>query len=60
MIEQSLLEKLVEALRCMPGIGKKSAQRIAHYLLQRDRAGAKYLSSIMTQSMEKIGNCERG
>ncbi|HBH11396.1 MAG TPA: recombination protein RecR, partial [Gammaproteobacteria bacterium] len=47
MIEQSLLEKLVEALRCMPGIGKKSAQRIAHYLLQRDRDGAKHLSSIM-------------
>ena len=59
MIEQSLLEKLVEALRCMPGIGKKSAQRIAHYLLQRDRDGAKYLSSIMTEAMEKIGNCER-
>ena len=59
MIEQSLLEKLVEALRCMPGIGKKSAQRIAHYLLQRERDGAKYLSSIMTESMVKIGNCER-
>ena len=59
MIEQSLLEKLVEALRCMPGIGKKSAQRIAHYLLQRDRDGAKHLSSIMMESMEKIGNCER-
>ena len=57
--EQSLLEKLVEALRCMPGIGKKSAQRIAHYLLQRDRDGARYLSEVMTDAMEKIGNCER-
>ena len=59
MIESSLLEKLVEALRCMPGIGKKSAQRIAHYLLQRDREGARHLSEVMTNAMEKIGNCER-
>ena len=43
----------------MPGIGKKSAQRIAHYLLQRDRDGARYLSKIMLDAMEKIGNCER-
>jgi|TARA_B100001250_G_scaffold60332_1_gene47063 recombination protein RecR len=59
MIEQSLLEKLVEALRCMPGVGRKSAQRIAHYLLQRDRDGAKHLSLLMTDAMEKIGNCKR-
>ena len=58
MIEQSLLEKLVEALRCMPGVGRKSAQRIAHYLLQRDRDGAKHLSLLMTDAMEKIGNCK--
>ena len=43
----------------MPGIGKKSAQRIAHYLLQRDRDGARHLSEIMLDAMEKIGNCER-
>ena len=59
MIEQSLLEKLVEALRCMPGVGRKSAQRIAHYLLQRDRDGAKYLSELMADAMERIGNCKR-
>ena len=58
MIEQSLLEILVEALRCMPGIGRKSAQRIAHYLLQRDRDGAKYLSELMADAMERIGNCK--
>ena len=40
----------------MPGIGKKSAQRIAHYLLQRDRDGARYLSEVMTDEMDKIGN----
>jgi len=47
MTGQSLLEQLVEALRCMPGIGRKSAQRIAHQLLQRNRDGAKHLSKIM-------------
>ncbi|MCG8378008.1 MAG: recombination mediator RecR [Proteobacteria bacterium] len=59
MPEQSLLEQLVEALRCMPGIGRKSAQRIAHQLLQRNRDGAKHLSEIMAEAMEKIGHCER-
>lgn len=59
MSEQALLEKLVEALRCMPGIGRKSAQRIAHHLLQRDRDAAKYLSRTMLEAMEKIGHCQR-
>lgn len=59
MSEQALLEKLVEALRCMPGIGRKSAQRIAHHLLQRDRDAAKYLSHTMLEAMEKIGHCQR-
>ena len=59
MVEQTLLEKLVEALRVMPGIGRKSAQRIAHQLLQRNRDGAKHLSGIMAEAMERIGHCER-
>jgi recombination protein RecR len=59
MIEQSLLEQLVEALRCMPGIGRKSAQRIAHQLLQRNRDAAKHLSRIMADAMDNIGHCER-
>ncbi len=59
MVEQTLLEQLVEALRVMPGIGRKSAQRIAHQLLQRNRDGAKHLSRIMADAMEKIGHCQR-
>ncbi len=59
MVEQTLLEKLVEALRVMPGIGRKSAQRIAHQLLQRNRDGAKHLSGIMAEAMERIGHCKR-
>ena len=59
MVEQTLLEQLVEALRVMPGIGRKSAQRIAHQLLQRNRDGAKHLSRIMAEAMDRIGHCER-
>ena len=59
MTEQTLLEQLVEALRVMPGIGRKSAQRIAHQLLQRNRDGAKHLSKILAEAMERIGHCER-
>ena len=59
MIEQSLLEQLIEALRVMPGIGRKSAQRIAHQLLQRNRDGAKHLSRLLADAMEKIGHCQR-
>ena len=59
MSETPLLEQLVEALRVMPGIGRKTAQRIAHHLLQRNRDGAKHLSNIMLEAMERIGHCER-
>jgi recombination protein RecR len=59
MVEQTLLEQLVEALRVMPGIGRKSAQRIAHQLLQRNRDGAKHLSKVLAESMERIGHCQR-
>ncbi len=59
MMAQSLLEQLVEALRCMPGIGRKSAQRIAHQLLQRNRDAARHLSKVMLEAMENIGHCQR-
>ena len=58
-MQQSLLEQLVEALRCMPGIGRKSAQRIAHQLLQRNRDAARHLSRVMADAMQNIGHCER-
>lgn len=59
MAESPYLVQLIEALRCMPGIGKKSAQRIAFHLLQRDRAGGRQLAAILAESMEKIGHCQR-
>ncbi|MEE8320615.1 MAG: recombination mediator RecR [Gammaproteobacteria bacterium] len=59
MTESPLLNHLVDALRCMPGIGKKSAQRIAYHLLQRDRQGARELARTLTEAMDKIGHCQR-
>lgn len=43
----------------MPGVGKKSAQRIAFYLLERDRAGAAGLSDALSEAVDKIGHCNR-
>ncbi len=59
MPESSLLNQLIHSLRCMPGIGRKSAQRIAYHLLQRDRKGGRSLSSALQQAMDEIGHCER-
>jgi len=57
-VSESLLHDLIEALRCLPGVGPKSAQRIAFHLLQRDRSGAKRLGDVMQQAMELIQHCE--
>lgn len=55
----STLEELIEALRCLPGIGPKSAQRIAYHLLQRDPAGARRLAGALSLAVERIRHCER-
>ncbi|WP_046003721.1 recombination mediator RecR [Pseudoalteromonas rubra] len=52
------LSALVEALRCLPGIGPKSAQRIAFHLLERDRSGGTQLGQSLLNAMDKIGHCE--
>ena len=54
-----LLVKLIDALRCMPGVGQKSAQRIAFHLLERDREGAAAMSSALAEAVEGIGHCKR-
>lgn len=54
-----LLVRLIDALRCMPGIGQKSAQRIAFHLLERDREGAAAMSSALADAMAGIGHCTR-
>jgi recombination protein RecR len=59
MAESNLLIHLINALCCMPGIGKKSAQRIAYHLLQRDRQGARNLAVALTKAMDEINYCQR-
>ena len=54
-----LLVSLIEALSCMPGVGRKSAQRIAFHLLERDREGARAMSSALSQAVDGIGHCTR-
>lgn len=54
-----LLIGLIDALRCMPGIGRKSAQRIAFHLLERDRDGAAAMASAIANAMQGIGHCSR-
>lgn len=52
-----LLETLMESLRCLPGVGPKSAQRMAFQLLQRDRSGGMRLAQALTRAMSEIGHC---
>lgn len=58
MKETECLEDLVNALKCLPGVGPKSALRLAYYLLQRNRSGAKKLSQSITTALEQLGNCK--
>lgn len=54
-----LLEQLIEALRCLPGVGQKSAQRMAYHLLEREREGGLRLSAVLAAAMEHVGHCEQ-
>lgn len=54
-----LLDDLIEALRCLPGVGGKSAQRMAFHLLERERERGLRLATVMEQAMRRIGHCER-
>lgn len=53
------LEALIEALRCLPGVGPKSAQRMAYHLLQRDRAGARRLGESVLHALQAVRHCQR-
>ncbi|MCQ3828410.1 recombination protein RecR [Microbulbifer elongatus] len=54
-----LIEDLIRALRCLPGVGPKSAQRMAMYLLEKDRDAAGLLATTLQQAVEKVGRCSR-
>jgi len=55
----SSLDELIEALRCLPGVGPKSAQRMAYHLLQRDRRGAERLSAALHGALATLRHCAR-
>ena len=53
------LQNLIEALRCLPGVGPKSAQRMTLHLLERDREGAAALADALQQAVARIDHCSR-
>ena len=57
MSTSRLIERLVESLRCLPGVGPKSAQRMAFQLLEHNRDGGRQLAEALNEAMEKVGNC---
>ena len=59
MPASDLLEDLIESLRCLPGVGPKSAQRMALHLLRRDRGAATQLGEILINAMENIRHCQQ-
>jgi len=52
-----LLEQLIEAFRVLPGVGQKTAQRMAYHVLEREREGGRKLSEVLAQAIERIGHC---
>ena len=54
-----LLEQLIEALRVLPGVGQKSAQRMAYHLLEREREGGRRLATALAEAVERVGHCAR-
>ena len=55
----SLLEQLIEAFRVLPGVGQKTAQRMAYHVLEREREGGKRLAEVLGAAVERIGHCTR-
>jgi recombination protein RecR len=59
MLYPPSLSRLIEALRCLPGVGPKSAQRMAFHLLERDRNGGQEIAASVSSAIEKLGHCQR-
>ena len=53
----TLLEQLIESLRVLPGVGQKTAQRMAYHLLDRERDGGKRLAGVLAEALDHIGHC---
>jgi recombination protein RecR len=56
-MSRGLVQELIDALRCLPGVGPKSAQRMAFHLLERDRSGGSNLGAVLQRAMQEVGHC---
>lgn len=59
MSSSPALDALIEALKCLPGVGQKSAQRMALHLIDRDQAGARRLADATSNALDKVSHCLR-
>lgn len=57
MLSSPLIDQLIEAFRCLPGVGPKSAQRMTLHLLERNREGGSKLSKALQEAIAEVGNC---
>ena len=58
-MSSSSLDELIASLKCLPGIGQKSAQRMALHLLERDKTGAERISRAISTALEKVQHCQQ-
>ena len=54
-----LVQELIESFRCLPGVGAKTAQRMAFHLLERNRQGGTKLAETMAKAMDQVGHCQQ-
>ncbi len=59
MSDSPAIENLKQALRRLPSVGPKTAQRMTYHLLERDRSGARLIAEAVTHALERVGHCER-
>ena len=57
MGERGLIEELIEGLRCLPGVGPRTARRMAYHLLERNRDAGRQLAGLLQAAMDGVGNC---
>ena len=59
MNSSPLIDQLIDAFRCLPGVGPKSAQRMTLQLLEQNRTGGRKLSESLAAALDAVGNCAR-
>lgn len=59
MAESPIIQRLIEALKVLPGVGPKSARRMSYYLLERNREGAREIAASLLEAVDRIGHCSR-